>query len=99
LNHVDNKWTKKAIRIDLHGAYVARTDLRGAILTNADLTDANATNVDFRGADMTGTILTGTILNGADLRDVIGLTVEQLESAVINEQTILPDYLDRAALA
>jgi uncharacterized protein YjbI with pentapeptide repeats len=85
-------------KIDLHGAYVPRTSLRNAILTFADLSEANATNVDFRGADLTGAKLVGTILHGADLRDVSGLTVQQLKSAILDENTKLPDYIDRTQL-
>lgn len=85
-------------KIDLHGAYVPRTSLREAVLIFADLSEANATRVDFRGADMTGAKLKGTILRGADLREVIGLTVEQLKEAIIDDTTLLPDYIDRAAL-
>ena len=90
MSHTAENVHKPAPRIDLHGAYVPRTNLSGAILTNANLSEADATNVNFRGAVMHGTILTGTILNGADLRDVIGLTIEQLREAVLNADTLLP---------
>jgi uncharacterized protein YjbI with pentapeptide repeats len=85
-------------RINLHGAYVPRTSLREAILAFADLSEANATRVDFRGADMTGAKLKGTILRGADLTDVKGLTVNQLREAILDDETILPDYIDRSEL-
>lgn len=85
-----------APRIDLHGAHVPRTSLRRANLSNADLSEANASGVDFTGANMNGTVLRGTILRGAILDDVEGLTIDQLREAVIDETTVLPDYIDRS---
>lgn len=99
MNHAARTQSRAKSKIDLHGAYVPRTSLRDAVLIFADLSEANATRVDFRGADMTGAKLNGTILVGADLRDVVGLTIEQLREAVIDETTLLPEYIDRAALA
>jgi uncharacterized protein YjbI with pentapeptide repeats len=52
----------------------------------------------FRGADFEGALLEGTILRGADLTGAKNLTVEQLSSAIIDDLTILPDYIDRAKL-
>ena len=37
--------------------------------------------------------LEGTILKGADLSGARNLTAEQLAAAVVDETTILPDYL------
>ena len=84
--------------INIRGAYIPRTVLRNADLSHANLAEANATGVDFRGANMTGTILTGTILKGALLSGVIGLSIEQLRQAIIDDQTQLPDYIDRSSL-
>lgn len=84
--------------INIRGAYIPRTSLRNADLSYANLSEANAAGVDFRGANMTGTILDGTILRGALLSDVIGLRVEQLRHAIIDDETQLPAYIDRAAL-
>jgi uncharacterized protein YjbI with pentapeptide repeats len=62
------------------------TDLRDADLTDADLTNANLTgtdltNADLTNANLTGTNLTNVNLNRADLRNVTGLTVEQITQA------------------
>jgi uncharacterized protein YjbI with pentapeptide repeats len=84
--------------LDIHGAFVRRTDLSGASLRQANLAGADATNAIFRAADFDGAILTGTILRGADLTDAKNLTVEQLATAVTDDLTILPIYIDRRQL-
>ena len=78
------------LRHDIHGAFVRRTVLDGANLSNANLSAADATNASFRGANFDNADLTGTILRGADLTDARNLTVEQLSKAVIDETTKLP---------
>src|SRR5438874_2045707 len=82
--------------LDLHGAFVRRTNLSGASLRGANLTGADATNAIFRNVDFEGTLLCGTVLRGADLTGAKNLTVEQLSKAIIDDLTILPDYIDRA---
>ena len=84
--------------LDIHGAFVRRTNLSGASLRGANLTGADATSANFRDADFEGATLTGTILRGADLTGAKNLTVEQLSAAIIDDQTILPGYIDRANL-
>jgi uncharacterized protein YjbI with pentapeptide repeats len=79
--------------IDLSGTFIRRTNLSGVNLRGADLSMADCSNAVFRGADLTGAILVGTILKGADLRDVVGLTREQLSQAVSDNKTLLPEYL------
>jgi uncharacterized protein YjbI with pentapeptide repeats len=84
--------------LDIHGAFVRRTDLSGASLRRANLAGADASNAVFRDADFEGALLTGTILRGADLTGAKNLTVEQLSEAIIDDRTILPSYIDRAKL-
>jgi uncharacterized protein YjbI with pentapeptide repeats len=84
--------------LDIHGAFVRRTDLSGVSLRSANLVGADATNANFRNADFEGALLTGTILRGADLTGAKNLTVEQLSAAIIDDRTILPGYIDRARL-
>jgi uncharacterized protein YjbI with pentapeptide repeats len=62
--------------------------LKGAFLQGADLTYANLSR-----ANLEGTILEKANLSGADLRGAKYLTKEQLESAIIDSTTQLPDYL------
>jgi uncharacterized protein YjbI with pentapeptide repeats len=84
--------------LDLHGAFVRRTDLSGASLRDANMSKVDATNAVFRGADFKGALLDGAILKGADLTEAKNLTLEQLSSAIIDDQTALPTYIDRAKL-
>jgi uncharacterized protein YjbI with pentapeptide repeats len=79
--------------VDIHGAFVRRTDLSNADLTGANLAGADATNANFRGANLKDANLKGTILRGADLRDAQNLTAEQLAQAVVDDKTMLPSYL------
>lgn len=85
-------------RVDLHGAFIRYTDLSNAILRDGDLSNADLTGATLRNSDFEGTRLNGAILNGADLTGARNLTVAQLESAVLDEQTLLPAYIDRAKL-
>lgn len=85
--------------LDIHGAFVRRTNLSGASLRNANLANADASGALFRGADFQDANLSGTILIGADLSNAKNLTVEQLERAIVDETTILPDYIDRSSLS
>lgn len=85
--------------VDIHGAFIRRTDLSHANLERANLAGADAANANFRGANFKDAILTGTVLKGADLREAKHLTAEQLAAAVIDETTLLPDYLSHAELS
>jgi uncharacterized protein YjbI with pentapeptide repeats len=87
-------------RANLTEADVTRTNLIEADLSRANLTGthlafANLMEADLFGADLTGAWLRFTNLTGADLKstDLSGaqdLTQEQLDAAVINEDTKLP---------
>ena len=87
-----------APRLDIHGAFVRRIDLSDASLRGADLSGADATNARFRSADFDGAVLRGTVLRGADLTGAKNLTFEQLAEAIVDDRTILPNYIDRAKL-
>ena len=84
--------------LDLHGAFVRRTDLSGASLRGANMSKVDATNANFRGADFEGALLEGAILRGADLTGAKNLTLEQLSSAIIDSETSLPAYIDKSKL-
>ena len=84
--------------INLTRAFIRRTNLdkgnfENFILSQADLTGATARGADFKDADLTGAILRGVDFTGAH-----NLTYEQLRVAVIDDTTILPDYIDRETL-
>jgi uncharacterized protein YjbI with pentapeptide repeats len=87
------------LRVDLHGAFIRRTDLSFANLRDANFAGADAAHANFRGADFEGANLDGANLSGADLSDAKNLTLDQLATVIVDESTILPDYIDRAALA
>jgi hypothetical protein len=72
----------------LTGAYLFQAHLKGADLSGADLTGANLSGADLSAAD-----LAEVNLRGADLSGAKGLTREQIESAITDETTKLPDYL------
>lgn len=84
--------------LDIAGAFVRRTDLSGASLQNANLAGADARNARFVGTDFKDANLKGTVLFGADLTDARNLTVEQLSEAIVDETTLLPDYIDGSKL-
>jgi uncharacterized protein YjbI with pentapeptide repeats len=85
---------------DLQGATLTWADLQKADLQGADLRWANLQMADLRGADLSGVAfegadLTATNLAGADLRTATGLNRQQLEPAIVDETTQLPDFADR----
>jgi uncharacterized protein YjbI with pentapeptide repeats len=93
-----SKDVTQASTLDLHGAFVRRADLSGASLRGANMVKVDATNAIFRGVDFEGALLDGAILRGADLTGAKNLTLQQLSSAVIDDRTALPAYIDREKL-
>ncbi|WP_046215192.1 pentapeptide repeat-containing protein [Paenibacillus wulumuqiensis] len=77
---------------NLRSANLIGTNLRGAYLIAADLRQA-----DLRGADMIGADLRDTDLRGTDLRETLFLTQSQINAAIGDMNTILPDALLRPA--
>jgi uncharacterized protein YjbI with pentapeptide repeats len=79
---------------DLSGANLRHSkmstgDLSDSNLSKADLRDVNWGNVSLNGANLAGADLRGT-----DLRNVDGLTLTQIESAITDDKTKLPPYLE-----
>jgi hypothetical protein len=58
-------------------------------LVSADARGADFSRADLRWSDFEGADLTGAVLYGADLRYARGLTLEQIRSALIDDQTRL----------
>ena len=77
----------------LEKAHLYDTDLANAILMNAHLNGASLHAAKLQGARLENANLEGASLVKANLSGVIGLTQEQIDSAIIDETTILPDYL------
>lgn len=86
-------------RLQIPGAFIRRSDWSGANMTGADLRGTDAKNAVFVGVDFKDADLTGTNLQGADLTDAKNLTEDQLASAIIDDDTRLPSYIDRSRLA
>ncbi|EID55498.1 pentapeptide repeat-containing protein [Saccharomonospora xinjiangensis] len=76
----------------LRGAALRGSTLRGALLIGADLRRADLRDADFLGAD-----LRDTDLRGADLSGCFFLTQAQLNAAVGDASTRLPERLARPA--
>ena len=90
--------TYRPFLFNISGAILRRADLSKTRLDHANLKRADLTGTKFRGADFKDAKLDGAILIGADLTDAKNLTIEQLKSAIIDETTILPSYLDGHAV-
>jgi len=86
---------------DMHRVDLERANLSGANLSGANLIAAKLNFTNFHGARFLNThvlkaVFSGAILKGADLGHAVGLTCEQIGSAVIDESTRLPDYISLA---
>ena len=75
-------------KADLEGAYLWKANLAGANLSEANLEQAN-----LEGSNLKGANLQQANLINADLRKVVGLTEQQLRTAIYDQTTQLPEYL------
>jgi uncharacterized protein YjbI with pentapeptide repeats len=82
---------------DLMGADLRRRDFRDANLRGAYLIAADLRGVDLGTADLLGADLRNADLRGADLTRCLFLTQPQLEAAIGDRTTTIPDALDRPA--
>ena len=80
---------------DLIGARLRGADLRGADLRGTYLIGADLSGADLRKADLIGADLRDANLAGADLTGAIFVTQSQLNAAVGDQGTKLPDELVR----
>jgi len=89
----------------LRKAKLQETNLQRANLENADLRDvnffeanlqfANLQNANLQGAQFSEEVLfIQTNLKGTNLTGATGLTIGQIESAITDKTTQLPDYLE-----
>ena len=97
LSHV-NFQNATLARSDIYDADLSEANLQGTNLTHSQFNETNFTGADLRGADLRGAGLRKADLRKADLRGAnlnraIGVTCEQIKSAVIDESTYLPDYI------
>jgi BTB/POZ domain-containing protein KCTD9 len=77
----------------LEGTNLTGADLRKADLRKADLNVANLIGANFKEADLKGANLDMADLKGTDLKWVKNLTINQIQYAVTDSDTVLPDYL------
>ena len=86
----------------LEGAFLVGAHLEGAFLGSAHLeraalSGAHLEKAHFEDAHLEGAFLQKAHLEGADLGYAHGLTKEQIDSAIIDAKTKLPDYLKQTA--
>jgi uncharacterized protein YjbI with pentapeptide repeats len=85
-------------KADMHGADLAEANLSETLLRGANLIAAKLNLVNFQGANFLNAKVyradfREALLSSADLRHVVGLTCEQIKSAVIDESVRLPAYI------
>ena len=92
---LNNAYLNEAILEDAHlsEAELMGAKLHQANLRNAMLYRATMSRAFMPGANLAGAILLETNLSGTDLSKVEGLTREQIERAITDEKTILPECL------
>lgn len=83
----------QALKLNVSGAFLRRTDFSRASLVRANLSRADFSHAAFVGSDFKDAILDGTVLIGADLTDAKNLTIDQLSRAIVDRSTRLPAYL------
>jgi hypothetical protein len=98
LGRRDSTYERPDQRLDLSGTSLAWANLVGADLARANFFLADLAGVYLFGANLEGaslyeTNLEETYLPSTNLAGARGLTQEQVDSAIIDALTILPDYL------
>ena len=83
----------KLTEAQLGKAKLTEANLRDAQLRDAHAAFADFSRADLRRADLSGAYLASADLSGADLREVVGLTQEQLDVAIHDAETRLPTGL------
>ncbi|WP_175987307.1 pentapeptide repeat-containing protein [Bacillus sp. Marseille-Q1617] len=94
LNHkvkrIRIKKDRDLLGANLKGLNLQGEDFRGKLMIGANLRNSDVKKADFIGAD-----LRDADLRGADLTDTLFLTQSQVNSAIGDIHTKLPDYLDK----
>jgi uncharacterized protein YjbI with pentapeptide repeats len=83
---------------DFSKSNLSHVNFLNAVLTFTNFNSANLSNANLKGAKLDraafiGANLAGTNLRKASLDGAIGITCEQIKSAMIDENTRLPDYI------
>ncbi len=90
--HLERARLKEA---HLEGARLRKAHLERAHLEGARLKEAHLEGARLKEAHLEGAHLEGAHLEGAHLGDARDLTQEQLEAAIGDEETKIPDHLER----
>jgi Pentapeptide repeats (9 copies) len=93
--NLENAWLYKT---NLEGAFLIRSNLKNAYLDKANLSYSTLTESDLEGAKLKDVNLEGAelkyaVLYGVDLTNAIGLTRDQVDSAITDNKTKLPASL------
>jgi len=78
---------------DLQACRLSNAALDRSLLAGADLRHCDLHRASLRNADLTGAMLEEANIRGADLTGAVGLTAEQVRSAMFDERTLLPESL------
>ena len=81
----------KLNRADLSAASLVDADLRRANLTGADLSGADLSTADFTGATIRNARFNSANISGAVLIDTVGLEQKQLDEALGDSDTAVPE--------
>ena len=79
---------------DLSFSYLMRADLTEANLSGADLTSSVISEGILKQANFEDAELDEAYLHGADLSGALNLTPDQVESAYIDRDTKVPEYIE-----
>jgi uncharacterized protein YjbI with pentapeptide repeats len=79
------------VEANLDGADLSEANLAGASLNFAGLRGANLTDAILTDTDLSGVVFDGAIIHGADFAGARNLTAEQLENAIGDAATLLPE--------
>ena len=84
-----------AMGADLSHAILHHCDLSGAVFFSAAFVRAVVSECRMPGAALHHAVLEGSVLAGLDLREVAGLSAQQLAKAECLHEVKLPDELER----
>ena len=79
---------------DLSFSYLMRADLTEANLSGANLTSSIISEGILKNANLEDAELEDAFMHGTDLSGAINLTPDQIESAYIDKETKVPEYIE-----
>ena len=79
---------------DMRGATLDQTNLSGADILGTNLESALLFGADLSGADVLDARFTGATISGSNLAGAVHLTAEQIDPAIVDRATTLPEGID-----